>query len=124
MNPWRWVDPRVHLIRLAHVQEYFRKQGWQPKSNPNPNMLRFERKARGRQPRFVQMVPASDDYDTFPKDVTELITTLSELEKRHPIDVLNDMLAAGRDQAVNGPEKNSRKKTARKGGLQQRQKLS
>jgi hypothetical protein len=42
---------------------------------------------------FFQMVPASDKYDDFRLRITELITTLSELEDRHPVAVLEDMLA-------------------------------
>jgi hypothetical protein len=95
VNPWRWVDPRVRLVRLADLQAYFVRKGWTLKPNPNPNLLRFEEKKVGKRRPLFQMIPASDESDDFRQRVMELLTTLSELEDRHPVEVLNDVLRAG-----------------------------
>ena len=94
MNPWRWVDPRVQRVRVADLQAYFLGRGWTLRPNPNPNLLRFEEPQETTDPLF-QMVPASEEFADFHQRITELITTLSELENRHPVQVLEDMLAAG-----------------------------
>ena len=95
MNPWRWVDPRIRLVRLADLKAYFLRKGWTLKPNPNPNLLRFEEKKQGKRRPIFQMIPASDQSDDFRQRVMELLTTLSELEGRHPVEVLNEVLQAG-----------------------------
>lgn len=95
MNPWRWVDPRVQAVRLADLCAYFLHKGWKLKPNPNKNLLRFEEPTVGRGRPFYQMIPSSDQFSDFRRDVTDLITTLSELEDRHPVEVLNDILRCG-----------------------------
>jgi hypothetical protein len=95
MNPWRWVDPRVNAVRVADLRAYFSGHGWELRPNPNPNLLRFERPASRGEPAAFQMVPASDQLADYPQRVTELITALSELEDRHPVAILAEMLAAG-----------------------------
>src|SRR5262249_48911606 len=92
MNPWRWVDPRVDSVRLIGVRNYLLGRGWLLSPNPNPNLLRFERPSdKNGKPSFY-MVPASDRFSDFAQSITYLITTLSEIEDRHPVDVLNDIL--------------------------------
>lgn len=102
MNPWRWVDPRVRSVRLDDVRRYFLDKGWtfRPGKKPNPNLLRFVAPAEMGGPRLYQMFPSSDESDDFPQRVAELITTLSELEARHPVAVLDDMLRGDPDRAA------------------------
>jgi hypothetical protein len=103
MNPWRWVDPRIQNVRVANVESYFLHRGWSRQANPNPNLLRFERLARGNGPPLFQMVPSSEEFADFRQRIAELITTLSELEDRHPVAVLEDILReqpAGDDNAA------------------------
>ena len=78
MNPWRWVDPRIQKVRVANVQSYFLRRGWSLQPNPNPNLLRFEQRARGNGPPLFQMIPASEKFADFRQGLAELITTLSE----------------------------------------------
>jgi len=92
MNPWRWVDPRVQRVRAADLRAYFQQRGWRVEPNPNPNLLRFEQPAQGNEPPLFQVVPSSEELADFRQRVVELITTLSELEGRHPVAVLEDML--------------------------------
>jgi hypothetical protein len=94
MNPWRWVDPRVTQVGLADLQAYFLRKGWKPKPNPNPNLLRFEKATAEKSPLF-QVIPASEQFADYRQRVVELITTLSELEDRHPVTVLEEVLTAG-----------------------------
>jgi hypothetical protein len=102
MNPWRWVDPRVGRVRVDDLRAYFLSHGWDLRPNPNRGLLRFEKPARAGLPPVFQMVPALEQSDDYRQRVLELITTLSELEDRHPVAVLEDVLAAGEDRAANG----------------------
>jgi hypothetical protein len=94
MNPWRWVDPRVQRVRVADLQAYLLGRGWTLRPNPNPNLLRFEEPPGTAEPLF-QMVPASERFADYRQRVAELITTLSEMEDRHPVTILDDILHAG-----------------------------
>ena len=74
---------------------------FQLRPNPNPNLVRFEEPTQGSAPLF-QMVPAAEHAADYRQRIVELITTLTELESRHPTEVLNDMLDRNRSPA-NGP---------------------
>jgi hypothetical protein len=93
MNPWRWVDPRIEQVRVADLKAYFLRRGWRLEPNPNPELLRFEESAGGNGPPFFQMVPASEQTADYRQRITELVTTLSELENRHPVPVLAEILS-------------------------------
>jgi hypothetical protein len=94
MNPWRWVDPRVQRVRVADLQAYLLGRGWALRPNPNPNLLRFEEPQETNDPLF-QMVPSSERFADYRQRVAELIATLSEIEDRHPVTILDDILRAG-----------------------------
>lgn len=114
MNPWRWVDPRIDAVRLADVRAYFLGRSWAPRPNPNPRLLRFEAPSEGDEPPVFQMVSASEQAADYRQRLIELITTLSGLEDRHPVAVLEEMLTAGRSQADgNGPERGGRAEVGR-----------
>ncbi len=100
MNPWRWVDPRIETVSLADLRAYFARRGWKTVPSPNSGLLRFDAPAHDGVAPFFQMVPASEDFADFRQRVTELITTLSEIEDRHPVAVLTDIL--GTAEAGNG----------------------
>lgn len=102
MNPWRWVDPRIGGVRVADVRAYFLARGWQLRPNPHPDLLRFEEAGGGAKVPFFQMVPASEASADYRQRIAELITTLSELEGRHPVQVLDDILHRAAP-AANGP---------------------
>lgn len=101
MNPWRWVDPRVRQVKVADLQAYLMRCGWVLRPNPNRQLLRFERPTDENGSSLFQMVPANDEPQEFPQRVVELITTLSELEDRHPVAVLDDIVQV-RSDAKNG----------------------
>jgi hypothetical protein len=107
VNPWRWVDPRVARVRVADIRAYFLGRGWKPGLSSNPNLLRFEEATSPGQTPLFQMVPASEQSPDYCQRVTELITTVSELEDRHPVAILEDMLAAAQTRG-NGAADGSR----------------
>ena len=94
MNPWRWVDPRVRQVKIANLQGYLLGHGWVLRPNPNRQLLRFERVGDGAESGLFQMIPAHDEPSEYPQRIVEFITTLSELEDRHPVAVLEDILQA------------------------------
>ena len=105
MNAWRWVDPRIQSVRVSDLRAYFHHKEWTLKPNPNPNLLRFEETTTRKGRPFYQMIPASDQSDDYRQRVSELITPLSELEDRHPVEVLNDILRCGaKSEQRNGAE--------------------
>jgi hypothetical protein len=93
MNPWRWVDPRIRSVRLDGVRRYLESNGWTFAPGPDPAMLRFQAPAgsNGSEP-LVCVLPASERVADFVQSVTYFITTISELQERHPVAVLNDIL--------------------------------
>jgi hypothetical protein len=105
MNPWRWVDPRIQKVRVTKLQAYFVRRGWRLQPNSNPNLLRFELPARGNGPLLFQMIPFSEECADFRQRVAELITTLSELEDRHPVAILEDILCEQPPAGDNGPQR-------------------
>jgi hypothetical protein len=94
MNPWRWVDPRVVAVSLAALRAYLGQHGWEPRPAPGPNLLRFEKQAGRNEAPLVQIIPASEQLADFRQRLIELITSLSEMEDRHPVGLLDDILAA------------------------------
>lgn len=89
MNPWRWVDPRAGVVRLAALRAYLESRGWQECASGSPGLLRFQREGAG------CVLPRSEAADDYVLSVTYALTTLSEIEDRHPLEVLEDVLAAG-----------------------------
>jgi hypothetical protein len=92
MNPWRWVDPRVESVRVSDVRAYLFGHGWRVRPADDPRTLLFEGPASDGGEPFIQAVPSSEDFMDYPRHIAELITTLSEIEDRHPVEVLNDLL--------------------------------
>jgi hypothetical protein len=105
MNPWRWVDPRIRSVRLDGVRRYLDRKGWRPQPNPNPSFLRYEPPAaqNGRLPPFC-VIPSSESFSDFAQSIVYFITTLSEVEDRHPVEVLDEILQAqGDEHATSAP---------------------
>jgi hypothetical protein len=101
VNPWRWVDPRAKDVRYGDLERYLRRHGWQTQPNPNPKVVKYV-KDFGKGFRPVILLPATEVIEDIP-DIISTITNLSEYEGRHPIEVLNDILAlapAANDAAV------------------------
>jgi hypothetical protein len=101
MNPWRWVDPRIRSVRLDSVRRYLESRGWELKPGPNPAMLCFEAPGgdNGKESP-VCVLPASERVSDFVQSLTYFITTISEVEERHPVAVLEDILQFQSTSAV------------------------
>jgi hypothetical protein len=95
MNWYRWIDPRVASVRADAVRAYMRSQGWteDPDPRPEPRLLVFRAPYLDDDGRAVlQILPSTERASDYRKRVEELLTTLSVLEDRHPVEVLNDVL--------------------------------
>ncbi len=92
MNPWRWVDPRVGSVRVADVQAYLLGRGWKLRTSPNPNMLIFEAPVGDDEKPLVQALPSAESFSDYHQRITEFITALSEIENRHPVELLEAIL--------------------------------
>jgi hypothetical protein len=92
MNPWRWVDPRVSSIRLGAIRAYLEMHGYSQKPSANPTLLRFEADARQNGTGHFFVLPASESAADYVQAITYLLTTLSELEDRHPVAIVEEIL--------------------------------
>jgi hypothetical protein len=91
MNAWRWVDPRIEQVNVSGLRAYLLARGWKEVPSGSPALLRFEAAGASNCSLF-QMLPAREEFRDFAQSVTYFITTLSEIEDRHPVDVLSDIL--------------------------------
>ena len=110
MNYERWVDPRIRLVRVADARAYLRSKGWQLKPFPRPQLLVFEGPANEDEQASTQVLPASESSADYQMRCVDLITNLSVLEDRHPVDILNDILnqhASEEDSSDNGAKTSS-----------------
>ena len=92
MNMQRWVDPRIQSVRVADVRQYLRDHGWNPKPYPRPELLVFEGPLDDESEPIIQIIPASEKSIDYRLRCVDLITSLSVLEDRHPVEVLQDIL--------------------------------
>ena len=108
MNPWRWVDPRVRRVRVAAIQAYLLGRRWTRSPAPNFKTLLLQAPAADGEERIRLVIPSSEEFSDYASLVAELITTLSEIEDRHPVEVLNDILGQAANTAP--PKETSRRK--------------
>jgi hypothetical protein len=92
MNMYRWVDPRVDLVKVADLRSYLETHGWTPKPFPRPQVLKYEGPPDDAGQPIVLIAPASEKHSDYRNGVVDIITSLSALEDRHPVAVLNDIL--------------------------------
>jgi hypothetical protein len=90
MNPWRWVDPRVRSVRLEGVRRYLLGRGWSERT-VGPSIV-FTTDASNGEGAPSCVLPASEKAPDFVLSLTYLLTTLSELEDRHPVAILDEVL--------------------------------
>jgi hypothetical protein len=103
---WRWVDPRVEQVRLADLRAYLRAHGWKQKPYPRPQVAVFEEPVEEGGEPVVQLLPVSEQARDFRRSVIEAITSLSAVENRHPVEILNEILKHGdhvQPASANGP---------------------
>jgi hypothetical protein len=103
---WRWVDPRVEQVRLADLRAYLEGRGWKKKPYPRPQVVLFEEPVKEGGEPVVQLLPVSEQARDFRRSVIEAITSLSAVENRHPVEILNELLETAqpaRPASANGP---------------------
>jgi hypothetical protein len=88
----RWVDPRVGQVKAASLHAYLRSRGWRPRPSPRPKLLVFDEPPGRNGQLIVQTVPASEGGTDYVHGVVRAITNLAVLERRHPTEVLDDVL--------------------------------
>ncbi len=116
-NLGRWIDPRIRAVRVADVRSYLEARGWRSRPYPLPELLVFEGPPDDAGRPIVQVLPSSESLADYPQRVIELITALSVIEDRPPVEVLDDVLRqSSRDQSpdANGPRRTAEAKSARK----------
>jgi hypothetical protein len=98
---WRWVDPRVEEVGLKDLRAYPLARGWKLRPFVRPQVLVFEEAAAEGEEPVVQKVQASEGARDFRRSVIDTITSLSAIENRHPVEILNEILQqTGHDQSA------------------------
>ena len=98
----RWVDPRVRQVKAASLHAYLRGRGWRPRPSPRPQLLVFEEPPGHPGKPILETVPASEEGSDYVDGVVRVITNLAVLERRHPVDVLEDILRGQESGAGEG----------------------
>jgi hypothetical protein len=86
MNPWVWVDPRVKDIRAEALRRYLADRCWKEQPAPRPNVLSFV------SPTGIPLVLPGTEGEEFHHSIVYFLTTLSEIEGRHPDMIVEDIL--------------------------------
>jgi len=92
MHQRAWVDPRIASVRVASVQSYLLRHGWQQRPYPQPELLVFQGPPDDNGEPIIQIVPSSEGMRDFGLRMEELIAALSVLEGRLAQDILTDIL--------------------------------
>jgi hypothetical protein len=93
MNPWRWVDPRIREVRLDALRAYLQSRGWREKPVPRPGLVCYETPAQANgQTRPTFTLSGPEDAPDYLMSLTYFLTTLSEIENRHPVAILDELL--------------------------------
>ncbi len=93
----RWIDPRVHSLRLADVTAYLLGRGWTQVPPDRPGFLVFQEpnfEGSHEEP-YYQFVPESEDGSDYPLRMFELITGVAEAENRQASEVIDDIVRPG-----------------------------
>jgi hypothetical protein len=86
------VDPRIAQLLPAGVIAYLLSRGWTQTHDSNPQWLRFEFPSQNGKAPLSQVIPESDNIADFTQSMIYFLTTLSEIEDRHPVEILDNIL--------------------------------
>jgi hypothetical protein len=102
----RWVDPRLHLVRIADIRTYLLQRGWKEVPPDQPGVLVFEEPVVNADGPLYQWIPDSEQRREYFQGVYELLAALAEIEDRYAGDVLTDILdrSDARALSANGPQ--------------------
>jgi hypothetical protein len=96
MNPWRWVDPRVGEVKIEQLRDYLTARGWRVAPGAPPGRVCFQGPAgRNGDAGRSGVLPDSELAADYVLSLTYFLTALSEAEDRHPVAILEEILAAG-----------------------------
>jgi hypothetical protein len=102
-NMDKWVDPRISLVTVAHLQTYLLGRGWKLKPSPRTQLLLFEEPPGHKGKAIVQSVPASEGGPDYVDGIVRVVSNLAALENRHAADVLTEILQQTDIGSRNGP---------------------
>ena len=92
MNADLWVDPRVAQVNAAGLESYLLARGWKRVDHPRKQLMVFEGPLDDDGEPFLIVVPSSERFRDFLGGLVRAIETLSIIEDRRPVAVLNDLL--------------------------------
>ncbi len=100
----RWMDPRIHAVRVANVQAYLVHHGWKQVPPDRPHVLVFQEPIEDKEGPLYQWIPDSEQRRDYTQCIYELIAAIAEIEDRYAGDVLTDILRQPADGvSTNGP---------------------
>lgn len=88
----RWLDPRLHQVRVASIVAYLRSKGWKPVPADRPYVLVFQEPLVDPDGPLYQWIPENEQRRDYLARIYELIAALGEIEDRYAGDVLTDIL--------------------------------
>jgi hypothetical protein len=102
----RWVDPRIHAVRIADIRTYLLRKDWKEVPPDQPGVLVFEEPVVSEDGPLYQWIPDSEQRREYFQSVYELLAALAEIEDRYAGDVLTDVLehSDARALSANGPQ--------------------
>ncbi len=86
-----WIDPRIASVRVEDVRGYMLRHGWKLQPYPRPNLLVFGGMNDDGKP-IVQILPSSEKLLDYQVRLEELIRSLSVLEQRPTVEILDELL--------------------------------
>jgi hypothetical protein len=102
MNEYRWIDPRVKDVSIDALCSWMKQHDWQQIPSPRPQTLLFQGANDDFGKPMVLLLPASKQLSDWLRGVEVIITSLSVIHRRHPREILEEVLAIPESNAVNG----------------------
>jgi hypothetical protein len=93
MNHSAWVDPRIDRVTVGKARNYLLNRNWRLQPFAGPELLVFEGPNDDDGEPIIQVLPSSERLKDYRMRIEELIGSLSAIEDRPAVDVLNDILA-------------------------------
>ena len=98
----RWLDPRLGALRVADVQAYLERRGWQQVASDRPHTLVFQEPPGVAGEQLYQFVPDSEADPDYFQRMVDLVTLLAFFEDRHPVQIVEDILRQEESEGANG----------------------
>jgi hypothetical protein len=92
MNADLWVDPRVRQVAASGMESYLTAHGWKRVQHPRKQLMVFEGPLDDDGEPLILAIPSSERFKDFTGRIVRVIESLSIVEGRHPVEILNDIL--------------------------------